>query len=131
MLLALILVPIATAILFGAGGFYAGLTYRRKTAEAAIGSAEQEAKRIMEDAIKAAEAKRKKPYSKARMSCIGCATNRKKNSTTAARKSSGRSGASSRRKKPSIKSSKASNARKALSPKRKSRPKTCWNKPNR
>ena len=59
MLLALILVPIATAILFGAGGFYAGLTYRRKTAEAAIGSAEQEAKRIMEDAIKAAEAKKK------------------------------------------------------------------------
>ena len=59
MLLALILVPIATAIVFGAGGFYAGLTYRRKTAEAAIGSAEQEAKRIMEDAIKAAEAKKK------------------------------------------------------------------------
>ena len=59
MLLALILVPIATAILFGAGGFYVGLTYRRKTAEAAIGSAEQEAKRIMEDAIKAAEAKKK------------------------------------------------------------------------
>ena len=59
MLLALILVPIATAILFGAGGFYAGLTYRRKTAEAAIGSAEQEAKRIMDAAIKAAEAKKK------------------------------------------------------------------------
>ena len=38
---------------------FAGIIYRKKAAEAAMGSAEQEAKRIVGDAIKAAEAKEK------------------------------------------------------------------------
>ncbi len=39
--------------------FFAGMSYRRKTAEARIGSAEDEAMRIVNDAIKTAEQKRK------------------------------------------------------------------------
>ncbi len=39
--------------------FLAGMSYRRKTAEARIGSAEDEAMRIVNDAIKTAEQKRK------------------------------------------------------------------------
>ena len=40
-------------------GFLAGVAHRKKTAEYTIGSAEQEAKRIVSDAIKTAEAKKK------------------------------------------------------------------------
>ena len=40
-------------------GFFAGIAHRRKKAEAAIGSAEDEAKRILSDAIKNAEARKK------------------------------------------------------------------------
>ena len=43
----------------GALGFYLGGENRKRTAEAKIGSAEDEAKRIVNDAIKTAEAKRK------------------------------------------------------------------------
>ena len=39
--------------------FFAGVSYRRKTAEAKIGSAEEEAKRLINDAMKAAQQKRK------------------------------------------------------------------------
>ncbi len=39
--------------------FPLGITYRKKTAEAALGSAEEEAKRVIGDAIKSAETKKK------------------------------------------------------------------------
>ncbi len=42
-----------------AAGFFAGGYHRRKVAEAAIGSAEEEAKRIVDDAYKAAQNKKK------------------------------------------------------------------------
>ena len=58
--------PILTVVLVlvaagaaGALGFYLGGENRKRTAEAKIGSAEEEAKRIVNDAIKAAEQKRK------------------------------------------------------------------------
>ena len=57
--------PIITVLLVlvaavcGALGFYLGGENRKRTAEAKIGSAEDEAKRIVNDAIKTAEAKRK------------------------------------------------------------------------
>ncbi len=47
------------AVLVGAACFFAGSAWRRKTAEAKIGSAEDEAKRLVNDAIKTAEQKRK------------------------------------------------------------------------
>ena len=57
--LACILITVGCAIGAGIGAFFAGIIYRKKAAEAAMGSAEQEAKRIVGDAIKAAEAKKK------------------------------------------------------------------------
>ena len=48
------------AVLVGVGiGFFIGVTYRKKVAEQKIGSAEAEAMKIINDAIKSAEQKRK------------------------------------------------------------------------
>ena len=55
----LIVVLVLVAAIAGALGFYLGGENRKRTAEAKIGSAEDEAKRIVNDAIKAAEQKRK------------------------------------------------------------------------
>ena len=54
-----VLMVVAAAVVSGAVCFYLGGQHRRHTAEAAIGSAEEEAKRIVNDAIKTAEQKRK------------------------------------------------------------------------
>ncbi len=54
-----VLVVVVVAAVCGVICFYAGMTYRKRTAEAKLGSAEEEAKRIVNDAIKAAEQKRK------------------------------------------------------------------------
>lgn len=54
-----ILIIVGTAIVAGVGCFFAGIAYRRKVAEARIGSAEDEAKRILNSAIKSAEQRRK------------------------------------------------------------------------
>ena len=56
--LAILLIVIAVVVC-GVGGFLAGVSHRKKIAEMEIGSAEQEAKRIVSDAIKTAEAKKK------------------------------------------------------------------------
>ena len=53
-----VLVVVAAAV-SGAVCFYLGGQHRRRTAEAKIGSAEEEAKRIVNEAIKTAEQKRK------------------------------------------------------------------------
>ncbi|MEE0729631.1 MAG: Rnase Y domain-containing protein, partial [Oscillospiraceae bacterium] len=52
-------IAVAAAAAAGAAAFFLGVTHRKNQAEAAIGSAEQEAKRIVSDAIKTAEAKKK------------------------------------------------------------------------
>ena len=57
-ILTVVLVLVAAAAA-GALGFYLGGENRKRTAEAKIGSAEEEAKRIVNDAIKTAEQKRK------------------------------------------------------------------------
>ena len=57
-ILTVVLVLVAAAVA-GALGFYLGGENRKRTAEAKIGSAEEEAKRIVNDAIKAAERKRR------------------------------------------------------------------------
>ena len=54
-----VVVAIVAIVLGLTGGFFFGQSYRRKTAEAKIGSAEEEARRIVNDAIKTAEQKRK------------------------------------------------------------------------
>ena len=50
---------IIVGIICAAAGFAGGILYRRKVAEAEIGSAEEQAKRILEDGIKAADTKKK------------------------------------------------------------------------
>lgn len=54
-----ILIAILVAAVAGVLAFLSGVAYRKKQAEAEIGSAEQEAKRIVSDAIKTSEAKKK------------------------------------------------------------------------
>jgi len=54
-----VILIVAGVIVGAAGGVFAGITIRKKTAESKIGSAEQEAKRIVDEAIKDAESKKK------------------------------------------------------------------------
>ena len=54
-----IIIAAAAAVLAGLLAFFFGMSYRKNKAESAIGSAEQEAKRIIGDAVKTAEAKKK------------------------------------------------------------------------
>ena len=54
-----IIIPIATAVAALPIGFFCGVQYRRRVAEAEIGSAEAQARKILEDGIKAAETKKK------------------------------------------------------------------------
>ena len=53
------LIGAAIAVVLGIIGFAAGSAFRRKSAEKAIGSAEEEAKRILNDALKTAETRKK------------------------------------------------------------------------
>ena len=50
----------------GAGMFFMGVNYRKKIAEGEIGSAEEQAKRIINDAYKNAEARKKEIIVEAR-----------------------------------------------------------------
>ncbi|MBR6050881.1 MAG: ribonuclease Y [Clostridia bacterium] len=54
-----VILIIVGVIVGGAGGGFVGYTVRKKTAESKIGSAETEAKRIVDEAVKEAEAKKK------------------------------------------------------------------------
>ena len=54
-----VLLPIVTFILGAAVFFAVGVQYRKRFAEAELGSAENEAKRIVSEAIKNAESKKR------------------------------------------------------------------------
>ena len=56
---AIYIILAVVAVVLAVIGFFAGSAYRRKTSEATLGSAEEEAKRILGDAMKTAEAKKK------------------------------------------------------------------------
>ncbi len=56
--LVILLIVVFVAV-SGVAAFFIGVNYRKKIAEAEIGSAEQEAKRILEDAVKNSETKKK------------------------------------------------------------------------
>lgn len=51
--------PILSAIVFAIIGFVAGSKHRKRTAELLVGSAEDESKRILSDAVRQSEAKKK------------------------------------------------------------------------
>ena len=52
-----LIITIAVAVMIAVAAFFAGTLYRKKIAEAEIGGAEQQAKNIVNDAIKSAENK--------------------------------------------------------------------------
>ena len=54
-----IVLPIAAVIIFSVVAFLLGISYRKKIAEAEIGSAEEQAKKIVNDALKTAESKKR------------------------------------------------------------------------
>jgi ribonuclease Y len=54
-----ILIAVVVGVAAGAAAFFAGVSHRRNVAEAKIGSAEEEAKRLINDAMKTAQQKRK------------------------------------------------------------------------
>ena len=53
-----VVVGLVIAAVVGVIAFMAGSSHRKKSAEATIGSAEEEAKKIIEEAVKTAEAKK-------------------------------------------------------------------------
>ncbi|MDR3558297.1 MAG: ribonuclease Y, partial [Candidatus Pacebacteria bacterium] len=53
------IVALVVAILLGIAGFFIGVVYRKRVAEAKIGYAEQEAKKIVSDALRMADSKKK------------------------------------------------------------------------
>ena len=61
-----VIIAVVALVLGLAVGIFAGYLYRKKVAEKEIGSAEDEAKRMINDAIKAAEAKRREAVVEAR-----------------------------------------------------------------
>ncbi len=58
-LITCIVIAIVCAVVAGVASFFAGVDHRKKSAEYTIGSAEQEAKRIISDAIKTSETKKR------------------------------------------------------------------------
>ncbi|MDD4849870.1 MAG: ribonuclease Y [Gemmiger sp.] len=58
-IIVMVVVVIVAAAISGAACFVGGSLYRKKTAEAKLGSAEEEAKRLVNEAIKTADQKRK------------------------------------------------------------------------
>ena len=54
-----VIAAVAAAVVFGVLGFVLGGAHRKKVAEAAIGSATEEAARIVNQAVQTAESKRK------------------------------------------------------------------------
>ena len=68
--LAIILIA-AAAVVSGVLFFIIGMSYRKKVAEKQIGSAEQEANKIVSEAMKNAEAKKKEAILELQQGCEG------------------------------------------------------------
>ncbi|HEX3026245.1 MAG TPA: ribonuclease Y [Clostridia bacterium] len=54
-----VIAAVAAAIVFGILAFFLGAAYRKRVAEAELGSAEEESKRIVSEALKSADSKKK------------------------------------------------------------------------
>ena len=116
--LCIVIALICAAVCAGIA-FLLGIEHRKKEAESAIGSAEQEAKRIVSDAIKTAEARKKEVVLEGKDEIHRSAPKQSANSTNAERKSSGRNAVSSRKRKPSTRKLKAWNQEEAVAKKNK------------
>ena len=64
-----IVIAILAAAAAGTAAFFLGMTYRKNKAESEIGSAEQEAKRIVADAVNPQRPRRRKSCWRARTNC--------------------------------------------------------------
>ena len=64
--LSALITGVICALIFCAFGFFMGVAHRKRVAEAEIGSAEAQAQRILEEAIKSAESKKKEALIEAR-----------------------------------------------------------------
>ena len=65
-----VIIAIIAFVIGAAGGIFAGISYRKKIAESEIGSAETEAKRIVDEAVKSAETKKKEALLEAKEEII-------------------------------------------------------------
>ena len=79
-----ILIPLVTLVIGLVVAFPAGIFYRKRVAEAELGSAEEEAKRVLSDAIKPLRPRRERPLSRPRTRSSSCAAMRTGRSRTAA-----------------------------------------------
>lgn len=113
--LLIVVALVAGAAVSGLISFKQGIRYRQRTAEAAMGSAEKEAERIVEDAKKTAETLKKKLLSKQRTKYISPGRKPRKNLRNAVSRFQGRNAGSIRRKKPSTVSLTILKRRKKLS----------------
>ena len=69
-LLTSIIAVVAAVIAGMVGGFFVGIVYRKKVYESAVGSANNEAKRIVDESVKAAETKKKEALLEAKEEII-------------------------------------------------------------
>jgi len=83
LILAIILIVVGTVVGIGAG-FGIGYVSRKKTAEHEIGSAEQEATRLINEAIRSGESRKKEMLLEAKDEIHNPAQNTKKKSKSAA-----------------------------------------------
>ena len=74
-----IVIALVCAVISAAIAFFAGVAHRKKTAEFAIHSAEDEAKRIVSEAIKPQKQRKRKLFWKARMKSIANVQKLKRN----------------------------------------------------
>ena len=73
-----VIAALIVAVAAAAAGYFIGYNNRKKTAEAQIGSAEAEATRLVNEAIKAADQKRKEAILEAKDEEIGRASCRER-----------------------------------------------------
>lgn len=105
-ILKIIIAVVASAVVFGIVGFLLGQMHRKRVAEAEIGSATQEATRIVNNALAEAETKKRKPSLRQRTKFTNSAMSWNASCGNAARKFSVRNAESSRRRRRSTARSK-------------------------
>lgn len=97
----IIIAVVASAVVFGIVGFLLGQMHRKRVAEAEIGSATQEATRIVNNALAEAETKKRKPSLRQRTKFTNSATSWNASCGNAAQKFSARNAGSSKRRRRS------------------------------
>ena len=119
---------VIAAVILGFVMFYAGFTYRKKSSETQIGSARDEAKRIINDAIKTAETKKKEALLEAKEELLKERTEQEKELKERLVEVTRQENGCSKEKKFSIRSTTISTVRKSSLPRSSKRLKSCRRK---